>query len=58
MKTLCIIGIVVASLGIVFSFAQMGIANASDEIYGYGVWQFLFSGYFLALAIVGLRREK
>ena len=58
MKVLGIIGIIVAALGLWFSLAALGTTVANlDEMVGYGFIGLVFYGFFLALAIVSLKRK-
>ena len=58
MKAMCVIGIVVASFGLLFGLTAMGTLVADvDTMVGYGFFAFVFSGYALALAIVALKRK-
>jgi len=55
MRAISIVCIVVASLGLFLSLCMLG--DASETVIGYGFWQFLFNGLFLALAIASVNRK-
>lgn len=57
MKVLGVIGIIVAAIGILFSFLEMATTNpANEDMIGYGLFYLVNTSYLLAISIVGLRK--